>query len=267
MQTPIPRSLPTLVLLGLNLSSALWGLWFPDVYREPLVSADGWNRATLLAVDLVSLGAFAAMAVVAFWRNRGTRWNALWLGAWLFSAYAHSFQVFTTELNAKYPLHLTGFVLGVWWSVLAVHRLEAPMRAPATVRSRMVAGWMYFVALCLVAAWSTGWSAQLARGFANVRQNDLIRSVAALDLVMALPAFVWVGVGLWRGRFGNSPLPTALNLAFGIYMAALAVACLTQRAAGIPSAMAELPQWTLLAVGSLGCAVLGLPRRETGKTD
>jgi hypothetical protein len=259
MQTPHPRSFPTLVLLGLNLSSALWGLWFPEVYREPLVSADGWNRATLLAVDLVSLVAFAAMAVLMFWRHRGPRWNALWLGGWFFSAYAHSFQVFTTDLNAMYPLHLTGFVISVWGSVLAVKRLEASLCAPATARSKGVGVWMLLVASCLVIVWSASWKTQLASGFADAHQNDLIRSIAGLDLVLVLPAFVWVGVGLWRGGFQNSPLPTALNLAFGIYMAALAVACLTQRAAGIPTAMGELPQWTLLAAGSLGGAALGLP--------
>lgn len=262
MESPTPRTFATLVLLGLNLSTALWGLVFPEVYRDPLVSTDGWNSATLRAVDLVSLVAFAAMAALAFRRDRGKRWNALWLGAWFFSAYAHSFQVFTTELGAKYPFHLTGFVIGVWRSVLAVHRLEIPAQAPATARTKAVAVWMLFVAFALVACWSVAWGTALGHGFADARQNDLVRSVAGLDLVMALPAFVWVGVGLWRGRFRDSPLPTALNLAFGIYMAALALACLTQRMAGRPEAMAELPQWTLLAAGSLGCAVLGLPRKE-----
>jgi hypothetical protein len=262
VNTPTPRSFAAFVLLGLNLSTAFWGLVFPEVYRDPLVSTDGWNRATLLAVDLVSLGAFVAMAVLVFWRDRGPRWNAIWLGAWFFSAYAHSFQVFTTDLNAKYPFHLTAFVIGVWGSVLAVHRLEPPVRAPATTRSKGIGVWMLFVSFGLIGAWSAGWGEQLAAGFAIDRENHLIRSIAGLDLVMALPAFVWVGVGLWKGRLQDSPLPTALNLAFGIYMAALAVACLTQRAAGIPTAMAELPLWALLAAGSLGCAVWGLPRTE-----
>lgn len=259
MNTPTFRTLPTVALVGLNLVTALWGIFHPEVYRDPVVSADGWNRATLFAVDLVSLAAFAGMATHHMVRNRGPVWSALWLGLWFFSTYAHSFQVFTTALNAKYPLHLAGFVIGAWGSVAAVRRLVPSVRRVGGGRTKAIAVWMFLVSLCLVGAWGAGWSEQLASGFANARQNDLIRSVAALDLLMALPAFVWVGAGLWRGWFQDSPLPSALNLAFGIYMVALAVACLTQRAAGNPGAIRELPQWTMLAVGCLVCTVLAFP--------
>lgn len=262
MKNPAPRSLLTFVLLGLNLITALWGIVFPEVYNDPITSTDGWNRATLLAVDAVSLCAFACMALLAHATHRGPRWNALWLGAWLFSAYAHAFQVFTTALNAKYPLHVAGFVIGAWGSVYAVHVITPGNDIKCGPKTKAASVWMILVSLCLVGVWTAGWREQLVSGFANTRQNDLIRSIAALDLLMVLPSFVWVGFGLWRGKFHDSPLPTALNLAFGIFMAALAVACLTQRAAGISGALGELPQWTLLAVCSLACAALTLPARS-----
>lgn len=254
--------LPTLALVGLNLATALWGICFPDVYHDPIVSVDGWNRATLFAVDLVSLAAFSGMATHHMVRNRGQVWSALWLGLWFFSTYAHSFQVFTTGFNAKYPLHLAGFVIGAWGSVAAVWELVPSARQIGKGKSKAIAIWMILVALCLVGAWSAAWIEQLSSGFANARQNDLVRSIAALDFLMALPAFVWVGVGLWRGGFRDSPLPIALNLAFGIYMAALAVSCLTQHAAGSPGALRELPLWTILALGSLACVLLAFPGKE-----
>lgn len=249
------------LLISLNLATATWGLVFPGVYSEPAIYANGWSKATLAGVDLVSLVAFVGMASLMAMGRRGPRWNAFWLGALFFSAYSHSFQVFTTSLNGKYPLHLTAFVLAVWGSLGALPERSSDSLAPTGGVSgrRVVAAWMIALSLVLVAVWTSEWHAQLAEGFPDAHRSDAIRSIAGLDLVLAMPAFLLVGVGLWRGRFWNSPLPTAIHIAFGIYMAALAVAALTNHAAGTPGALKEFPQWVALAVASAICAVAMLP--------
>lgn len=251
------------LLIFLNLATAIWGLAFPGVYREPATYVNGWSKATLVGVDLVSLAAFVGMAILLVVRRPGPRWNALWLGALFFSAYAHSFQVFTTSLNAKYPLHLAAFVLATWWSLREAHGLflTPVTSAQSGLKPKIVAAWMIALALVLVGVWTTEWRGQLVADFKDAHRAAAIQSIAALDLVLAFPAFLLVGIGLWRGRLADSPLPTALNIAFGIYMIALAVATWTNLAAGNPGALKELPQWAALAVASATSAVAMLPTR------
>ncbi|MBK8804076.1 MAG: hypothetical protein IPN71_18865 [Fibrobacteres bacterium] len=257
------------LLVFLNLCTALWGLAFPGVYREPATYVNGWSKATLAGVDLVSLVAFVGMAILVAMGRRGPRWNTLWLGALFFSAYSHSFQVFTTSLNGKYPLHLTAFVLATWASLSAIQG-QIPSSQTSTgsgLKQKFVAFWMVALALILVGVWTTQWHGQLIAGFADAHQAAAIQSIAALDLVMAFPAFLLVGIGLWRGKFADSPLPTALNIAFGIYMAALAVATWTNLVAGTPGALKELPQWAVLAVASAVSAVAMLPARAKARCE
>ncbi|MBK9575981.1 MAG: hypothetical protein IPO40_02795 [Fibrobacteres bacterium] len=251
------------LLISLNLATALWGLAFPEVYREPATYVNGWSKATLVGVDLVSLAAFVGMAILLVVRRPGPRWNALWLGALFFSAYSHSFQVFTTSLNGKYPFHLTAFVLATWASLSAIQG-QIPSSQTSTgsgPKQKIVAAWMITLALVLVGVWTSEWAGQLVAGFGDAHQAAAIQSIAALDLVLAFPAFLLVGIGLWRGGFSDSPLPSALHIAFGIYMAALAVATWTNLSAGNPGALKELPQWAALAVASATSAVAMLPTR------
>lgn len=266
MNTTPLHKISSFLLVALNLVSASWGLAYPEVYQEPLTYVKGWSKATLRGVDLVSLVAFAGMAILLLAGRKGPRRSALWLGALFFSAYAHSFQVFTTGLNAKYPLHLAGFVLGIWGSLRAYQERPPSIRISSLggIRAKAVSVWMIVLALILLGVWTTEWYGQVASGFRDALQADAVRSIAALDLTMAFPAFLWVGFGLWRGDMQDSPIPTALNLAFGVYMAALAAASWTNLAAGMPGAMAEFPQWAFLAVASATAAVTMLPR--TGRS-
>lgn len=256
------------LLVSLNLASALWGLVFPEVYREPLIFPNGWSKATLAGIDLVSFMAFAGMALLLTKRSRGPRWEALWLGSLFFSAYSHSFQVFTTSLNGKFPLHLAAFVIAVCASLGATQRilLADPDSKPTVRRQKIAALWMVSLSVVLVGVWSVQWTRQLSAGFREAQLAAATQSIAALDLVLAFPAFLLVGIALWRGRFSDSPIPTAVNLAFGIYMAALAVATWTNRVAGTPDALRELPLWTGLAVASAICAVAMLPARANPPT-
>lgn len=269
MNATTPLTTTTIVLVVLNLVSAFLGLVHPTIYQEPSIYANGWSKATLLGIDVVSLVAFVGMALLLTTKRRGSRWNALWLGAMFFSAYSHSFQVFTTSLNGKYPLHLTAFVLAVWGSLGALPERSSNSLAPTGGVSgrRVVAAWMIVLSLVLVAVWTSEWHAQLIVGFQDTHRSDAIRSIAGLDLVLAFPAFLLVGVGLWRGGYWDSPLPTAIHIAFGIYMAALAVAALTNHAAGTPGALKEFPQWAALAVASAVSAVAMLPARTEAHSE
>ncbi len=260
---PAARRL-TVVLAAVMAVQAASGVLLSEHYRDP-----DWINATWYANDWVTLA--LGMPLLLFGASaaaRGSRRGELvWLGLLAYAAYNYAFYLFGARLNAFFLLYVASLVLAVTALIVALSRLDVAGLAASFASwlpARIIGGALTSIGLTLGAVWIVMWAAYVFAGRTTPVDPEAFKVVAALDLVLMVPALTAGGVLLWRRTAWGYVIATIASVQGALYLLVLSVSSVVSIRRGLVAAPGELPIWgTLLVVtAALAGTLLGGVQRR-----
>jgi hypothetical protein len=121
-----------------------------------------------------------------------------------------------------------------------------------------------FVAAGLAVVWSGTWAAYIFAGRPTPVEPEAFRLIAALDLVLMVPALTVGGVLLWRRRPAGPAVATIAAMQAALYLLVLSVNSVVMISRGLAEAPGELPVWGSLLVPTGAVATILVVR--SGRT-
>ena len=248
-----PRRL-TAGLTMLMLAQAATGLILSNHYRD-----EAWIRATWAGNDWVTLIlAIPLLAAAEVAGRRGSvRGRLLVLGVAAYAIYNYCFYLFGAALNVFFGLYVAALVTAAAAFFYAITRLDVAdvdrhIRADAPVR--IVGGSLVVIAVGLAATWMAIWAAYAFAGRPTPVDPEAFKIVAALDLVLMVPALTIGGVLLWRRHRWGYIIATLASVQAALYLIVLTVNSVVAIQRGLAAAPGELPLWATLALVASGLA-------------
>lgn len=247
-------------LAGAMVLQAGAGLMAPGHYRDAGYVAETWFGndlvTLLLAVPTVLTG-------IGLERVGSVRGRLLWLGGLGYGLYNYAFYLLGASLNALFPLYVAAVVIAGVGLILGLVATDARAIAASFGKeapTRLVGGYLLFVALGLTVVWMVMWAAYLFFG-ASVPADDpaAFRLVAGLDLTLMVPALVAGGALLWRARPWGFVVSTVAGIQATLYLTVLTLNAGLFLRRGLVDPPGELPVWGTLAVLT-GAATIWLLR-------
>jgi hypothetical protein len=255
----------TTVLAAAMAGQAAAGLLRSDAYRDA-----AWIRAAWYANDWVTLALAApALAVASALARRGSaRARLVRLGLLGYAVYNYAFYALGAALNAFFPIYPVLVVLAAGTLGVALRETEASgiaAVARARPRVRIVGAYLLTVSALLGGAWLGIWGAYAFAGRPTPVEPDAFRLVAALDLMLMVPALAGGGVLLWRRRPWGHAIGALAAVQGTLYLLVLATGSLVAVGRGLEPAPGEAPLWGTLALltGTAAATLLadvGAPR-------
>jgi hypothetical protein len=228
------------VAILMLLQSSL-GLLYSGQYRDVEWIASTWqgNDWVTLVIALPILAAGATLA-----RRSSARGLLLWLGALGYALYNYAYYLFGAALNVFFPLYL-GAVIAAALALILVLSSIAPAELAhvfnASTPVRLIGGYFAFVGISLAGIWLAMWAAYIFAGRPTPVETDAFTLVAALDIVLMVPALAIGGVLLWRRQPWGYVVSAIAGVQASLYLLVLTLNSL--RAGSI-----EFPLWGALAV-------------------
>jgi hypothetical protein len=172
----------------------------------------------------------------------------VWLGLLAYAFYNYAFYVFGAELNASFAVYVAALLLAGTSLVTALVRIEpAGMPPHRRVASRVLGGYLVFVATGLSAVWLALWAAYVFFGRPTPVEPAAFKVVAALDLSILVPSLLTGGVLLWRAHRWGMVAAAIASVQASVYLAVLAFNSVVAIGAGLVEPPGELPIWAPLA--------------------
>jgi hypothetical protein len=256
LETPRLPFVASAVLAVLMVVQAGVGLVFRGQYRDV-----EWIRATWFGNDLVTLVLAAPLLATSLRLARGgsTRGLLLSLGVLWYGVYNYAFYLLGTALNPFFPLYAVLVVLSALTLTLGLARMDAAAvrgRFGRGVPVRLVGGYFVLLAVGLAIAWTAMWAAHVFAGQPLPVPPDAFRLVAALDLVLMVPALASGGLLLWRRRAWGYVIATVAGVQGSLYLLVLSVNSAIAIVRGLAAAPGELPVWGTLALATAAATAL-----------
>jgi hypothetical protein len=256
------RYVLTIVVAMLALVASIAPLVF-DLYARDPAFAKGAQRGAdvvtlILGAPLLLLGMTLA--------GRGSaRGRILWIGMLEYILYDFIFYLLGAQMNELLPIYVLVCALSLYALISLMNSAELTDLGEsfdAAVPARPVAAWMFFFAALLAGVWLTLWYVNLfidPRGGMGL-PSEAVHLVAAVDMTVYCPAFLVIGVLLWRRTptgFAHASAAMAMSSLFPLTLIATAP---FQARLGVPNAWATVPLWACLSLGSFICCVAMLRR-------
>jgi hypothetical protein len=255
------RRVGWLVVGVLSVVTAGWGLLDPGIYLGLIAPA---TRPGAFSQDVIAVVAGIILCGLALTNTRvGPRAELVALGLLGYLFYSYGIYAIERVYNVLYLNCLAIFGLAVWLLVLGavdiVRRTAHGATLPRPSR-RISAGGALLQPLIFYPLWI----GMLIPLMINHDQIDSLYSIFILDMVFIMPAFLLVGVGLFRDRGWAIVLAPVMFVLGAVLIFSLALGELVKPAFGAPITVAGLVPPTLLTVLFVGLAVLHLKRLSFG---
>jgi hypothetical protein len=241
------RRLTTALLVVMS-SQALMGLLFQTAYRDV-----DWIRATWFGNDWVTLVVAVPLLIHGLVRaaSGSTRGLVLWLGLIGYAVYNYAFYLFGAALNAFFLLYVVTLVVAVVLLILALAHINATRVADSFHPStpvRLIGGAQVFVGIALASVWIATWAAYVFAGRPTPVVPEAFRLVAALDLVLMVPALTSGGILLWRRMPWGFVMAAIASIQGTLYLFVLSINSVVAIQRGLAPPPGELPIWGPLTV-------------------
>jgi len=248
------------VLGGLMAIQSATGIVWPEAYRDAAWITAAWfgNDWFTLVVIVPVLG----IGLVAS-RRGSLRGTLLWLGVLAYALYNYAFYLLGAALNAFFPFYAGCVVLSATTLIMALHPLDASAVASGAARGsglRTLGAYLVFMGCGLGAVWSSMWVAHVVAGHALPVAEPVFRLVAALDMVLMVPALVVGGTLLWRGRAWGFVIAPIAAIQGALYLSVLSTNAVVLARRGLGALPGELVIWAPLALATTAAAVALLIR-------
>jgi hypothetical protein len=239
---------------------AATGLAFPTIYRDV-----EWVLATWWGNDLVTLALAVPLlgASVLGARRGALRGHLTWCGIAAYAVYNYLFYLLGASLNLHFPLYVGLVLLGVASLVTAIVTLPPLELVGGTRPARVLGGYLVFVATGLTVVWVGTWAAYVFAGRPTPVAPEAFRLIAALDLVLMVPALSVGGILLWRRQAAGPAIATIAAIQAALYLLVLTVNSVVMISRGLAEAPGELPIWGSLLVPTAAATMLVLRSART----
>ena len=246
----------TRVLIMLMVVQSLLGLLLPEHYRDV-----EWIRATWYGNDWVTL----VVATPLLWLGnvhaaRGSvRGVLLSLGLAGYAVYNYAFYIFGAALNVFFPLYVSNVLVGAAALGLLLSRLDVAA-VPSSFRPdtpvRLIGSYLILVAAGLATVWLAIWAGYAFAGRPTPVEPEAFKVVAALDLLVIVPALSAGGALLWKRRGWGYVIATVAAVQGALYLLVLLVNSVIAISRGLAPAPGELGIWGPLALCTTIAAVI-----------
>jgi hypothetical protein len=237
----------TVALGGLMFVQATLGLWFRQQYRDV-----EWIATTWLGNDWVTLAiALPLLAVSLTLTRRGsTRALLVWLGTLGYALYNYAYYLFGAALNIFFPLYVAALVGAALALIRALHVIspsDIARRFTGNTPAKLVGSYFVFVGVALAGTWLGMWAAYVFAGRPTPVEPEAFRLVAALDMVLMVPALVGGGVLLCRCKPWGYVISAIAGVQASLYLVVLSLNSIIFVDRGLAHFPGELPLWGALA--------------------
>ncbi len=199
-----------------------------------------------------------------------TRGLLLWAGTIAYAVYNYAFYLFGAALNVFFPLYVLAVIVAAAALLLALSQLDVPAVArsfdPATP-VRAIGGSLACIGAGLAAVWIAMWGAHVFAGRPTPVDPEAFKIVAALDLVLMVPALTAGGVLLWRRQPWGWVIAPIASIHAALYLVVLSVNSVIAIRRGLASAPGELPIWGSLLVVTTAIALVLLASVRQERVD
>jgi hypothetical protein len=254
LKSAFTLSAATAALMALQ---AALGLALQPQYRDI-----PWIRATWFGNDGVTLlVAVPALAISLALARRGSVRGLLgWLGILGYGAYNYAYYMFGAAINAFMPLYVLLEVLCVVALIVTLTRVD-PVAVASSFRpratTRIVAGYLVFMATGLAFAWLAQWAGHVFAGAKTPIEPEAFKLVAVMDLSVMVTAMGFGGVMLWRRQPWGHVLAPIAAVQGAMYLLVLTVNSGVAIARGFATDLGEVPVWgTACVFTTLAAALL-----------
>ena len=212
-------------VLAVALSAA--GLAFPSLYRDK-------NALSMsLGNDLITLAVAVPVLVFSLiYSARGsTRATMIWLGGLYYMFYNYAFYVFAIPVTVFYLPWIAVFTLSGFALALGLTRLDIASigrRFGPRTPARLIALYMFYVAVMVGNLWLSQWVKFLATGTVPALNGDpnAYRAIAAVDLSVMVSLLIPAGFLLWKHRPWGYVLAVMLQVQGPLYLTVMIAVCL-----------------------------------------
>jgi len=238
------------------LAQAVLGLALRSEYRDV-----AWIAATWLGNDGVTLVvALPLLVAAATYSARGSvRAGLLWLGILAYCVYNYAYYLFGAALNVFFALYLAALLSAVLALILALKAIS-PLEVARTFHSRtpvrIVGAYFVLVGIALAILWLGIWAAHVFGGRPTPIEPETFKLVAALDIVLMVPALMIGGVLLWQRRAWGYVISAIAGVQASLYLLVLTVNAIFFVLRGFANTPGEIPLWSALFTMTLSATVL-----------
>jgi hypothetical protein len=231
------------VLAALMAIQAALGLAFPSEYRDA-----EWIRATWFGNDWITL--ILAVPLLGLATVGASRRSVLgllgWVGMLGYALYNYAFYLMGASLNSFFPIYVTilvasGILLAVAVRTLLVHHVASALAPGAPVR--ILGGAYAAIGVLLALVWIVFWARYVFAGHPLPVEREAFQVVAALDMVLMVPALVGGGILLWRRSDWGPVVAAIAGIQGTLYLVILSINSFLAVRWGLVEGPGELPVW------------------------
>ncbi|TVP45864.1 MAG: hypothetical protein EA350_08215 [Gemmatimonadales bacterium] len=253
-------------LAALMAIQAALGRAFPSEYRDV-----EWIRAAWFGNDWITLvAAVPLLCLATLGASRRSVLGVLgWMGMLGYALYNYAFYLVGASLNSFFLIYVTllvvsGILLVVAVRTLPVQQVAGALAPGAPVR---ILGAAYAVIGGLLAlVWVVFWAGYVFAGQPLPVEREAFQVVAALDMVLMVPALIGGGILLWRRSDWGLVVAAIAGIQGTLYLVILSINSFLAVRGGLVEGPGELPVWgTLLLLMAVATVTLLLNVRSEAR--
>lgn len=249
----------SVIILILATTSALGGLFIPNLYRDNDFVIPLWK-----VNDLVTLLVAVPMLITALILSRRGSQRALlvWLAMLNYMLYNYAFYLFGAAFNWYFLIYVALFTLSMFALIFGLVNIDAN-QIGKNFRNKTPVKWissyMLFVSVGLTTLYiiqSLGFVATGQLPPIVVKTGHPTSVIFALDLSLLVPVFVLGAIWLWKRRPWGYVLASMSLVKGTTYTLVLTIVSLWEVNAGVSGASVEMPLWLGLTIAGLVASML-----------
>jgi hypothetical protein len=191
------------VLAGVAAITSAIGVFWPQVFRDPAVTAGNARGTDLIILALALPAMVIAMALAA----RGSlRAQIVWLGALSYILYNACFFAFAVRFNPLFLLYVAVLSLALWAFVALLMAVDAPMlraRFSQRVPVRTIATYLIVTTVLFAVLWLRDIIPALVSNTTPVSLRGtafLTNPIQVVDLSAGFPLTILAAIWFWQRR-------------------------------------------------------------------
>jgi hypothetical protein len=254
-----PAYVLSVIIVILATVASAGGLFLNNLYRDNPFIASLWKGNDLVTI-VVAVPMLVAALILSM---RGSqRAQLVWLAMLNYMLYNFAFYLFAAAFNWFFLIYVALFTLSIFALIFSlvnidINGINQNFRARTPVK--WISGYMLFVAVGLSTVYisqSIGFVATGQLPEIIVKSGHQTNIIAALDLSLLVPVFVFGAILLWKRKPWGYVLATMSMVKGAAYTLALTVVSLWGANAGVPGASTEIPLWLFLTIAGLAVSLL-----------
>jgi hypothetical protein len=186
------------IVLMLTVVATATGLFVTNLYRDNAFVQTAWR-----ANDWVTLSLMVPALAFSLLNRKHIALQVIWAGILGYLIYNYAFYLLGAVFNADFLVYVGIIATSVWALVALLRNVPVQQISASTKKHRWIAGYLFFIAVMLVAIEippSIGFLFNGTLPEIVIKSNHPTNVVYALDLTMVVPTLLVAGYWLWKRK-------------------------------------------------------------------